>query len=341
MAFSKFMLTIGGMTLYAKAQQGKTLHFTRIALGDGLLAGGSLVNRSALISERMSLLIDGVQLVNDSTDAAVIATLSNVGLSQGFTAREAGLFAEDPDTHQEVLYLYAHAGTEGEPIPDGNSGSLVYERIKIIVTLDNTGSVTFDASGNPLYLAPDDVAPIVQASLSGATAKTTLTDNDTLPLSDSEDGLKQKKISFSNLKAVLETFFNTKYNNYVHPTTTGNKHIPADGADGQFLKYGGTSGTAAWATPSKSDVGLDNVDNTSDADKPVSAAQQTAILGFFEKTTVFNSDGSITETLADGTVIQTEFPSDDTIIITQTSGSEIIVKTITFNADGSISEVIS
>jgi hypothetical protein len=163
MAFSKFMLTTGGMTLYAKAQQGKQLHFTRVALGDGLLGGGSMVNRSALISERMSLLIDAVQLVNDSTNAAVIATLSNVGLLDGFIAREAGVFAEDPDTHQEILYLYAHAGTEGEPIPDGNSGTLVYERLKIIITLENTGSVSFEASGNPLYLSAEDVEPIIQA----------------------------------------------------------------------------------------------------------------------------------------------------------------------------------
>ncbi len=35
-------------------------------------------------------------------------------------------------------------------------------------------------------------------------------------------------------------------NNYVHPTTAGNKHIPTLGAAGQFLKYS-ASGTAVWA----------------------------------------------------------------------------------------------
>lgn len=162
MAFSNLMLTTGGMTLYAKAQQGKTLHFTRVALGDGLLGGGSMVNRSTLISERMFMLIDAVQLVEDSITAAAIATLSNEGMSQGFYARELGLFAEDPDTHQEILYLYAHAGTDGEYIPDGNSGTLVYERLKLMVKLENTGNVTFEASGNPLYLSAEDVPPIVQ-----------------------------------------------------------------------------------------------------------------------------------------------------------------------------------
>lgn len=33
---------------------------------------------------------------------------------------------------------------------------------------------------------------------------------------------------------------------YSHPTSAGNKHIPAGGAAGQSLVYGGSSGTAAW-----------------------------------------------------------------------------------------------
>lgn len=36
---------------------------------------------------------------------------------------------------------------------------------------------------------------------------------------------------------------------YVHPTTAGNKHIPAGGAEGQILKYS-ESGTAVWANES-------------------------------------------------------------------------------------------
>jgi hypothetical protein len=38
----------------------------------------------------------------------------------------------------------------------------------------------------------------------------------------------------------------TSANNYAHPTTAGNKHVPTGGASGQFLKYS-ASGTAVWA----------------------------------------------------------------------------------------------
>jgi hypothetical protein len=48
-------------------------------------------------------------------------------------------------------------------------------------------------------------------------------------------------------------------------------------AANEFLKAGGATGSADWATVSKSDVGLANVDNTADTAKPVSTAQQTAL----------------------------------------------------------------
>lgn len=35
------------------------------------------------------------------------------------------------------------------------------------------------------------------------------------------------------------------FNKYTHPTTNGNKHIPAGGAEGQYLKYS-SAGTAQW-----------------------------------------------------------------------------------------------
>lgn len=39
----------------------------------------------------------------------------------------------------------------------------------------------------------------------------------------------------------------TNANNYVHPTTSGNKHIPSGGSSGQYLKWS-SAGTAVWAT---------------------------------------------------------------------------------------------
>lgn len=61
---------------------------------------------------------------------------------------------------------------------------------------------------------------------------------------------------------------------YSHPTGDGNLHVPATGKtnNGKVLKAGATAGSAAWAQLTKADVGLGNVDNTSDATKSVASA---------------------------------------------------------------------
>ena len=54
--------------------------------------------------------------------------------------------------------------------------------------------------------------------------------------------------------------------------------VPNGGTTGQTLiKNSNTNGDASWSTLTKSSVGLGSVDNTSDAGKPVSTAQATAI----------------------------------------------------------------
>ena len=49
-------------------------------------------------------------------------------------------------------------------------------------------------------------------------------------------------------------------NNYVHPTTAGNKHIPSGGATDQIMGYGGALGVASWIQQlaSKSLLGSSN-----------------------------------------------------------------------------------
>ena len=73
----------------------------------------------------------------------------------------------------------------------------------------------------------------------------------------------------------------TGANNYSHPTGDGSSHVPATGtgSNGRFLRAGATANSASWQTAAKGDVGLGNVDNTSDLDKPVSTATSAALAG--------------------------------------------------------------
>ncbi len=52
-------------------------------------------------------------------------------------------------------------------------------------------------------------------------------------------------------------------NNYTHPTTTGNKHIPSGGSSGQMLRWG-SDGTAVWGNDI--DTKVEQVSTTANAD---------------------------------------------------------------------------
>lgn len=158
MAFANMVLTTDGMMLYAKAQQGKRLHITRVVVGDGILAPGeSMVNRSGLKSQWASFLIDHVHIDSASAAAEIVFTMSNDKLEEARYFRELGVVAEDPDTKEDKLYLYDYDGADAERIPSAHEGTKVFERIKLILRLENTPNVTFALSGNPLYLTSDDI----------------------------------------------------------------------------------------------------------------------------------------------------------------------------------------
>lgn len=83
---------------------------------------------------------------------------------------------------------------------------------------------------------------------------------------------------------------------------------------------------------------IDKIGNTPGT--TYSRANMMAIQGFVAKTTVFNADGSITETNGKNETLTTVFNADGSITETF-KGKYTIIKTTTFNNDGSISEVIS
>lgn len=83
------------------------------------------------------------------------------------------------------------------------------------------------------------------------------------------------------------------------------------------------------------------IDKTSEQNgTPLNRENLMAIQGFVAKTTVFNNDGSITETNANGHTKTTVFNADGSITETFV-GEKTITKTTIFSDDGKISEVIS
>lgn len=85
---------------------------------------------------------------------------------------------------------------------------------------------------------------------------------------------------------------------------------------------------------------IEFIDKTSEqSGTAINRRNLMAMQGFIAQNTIFNQDGSITETNEDGHTLTTTFNEDESI--TQIFvGEKTISKTTTFNSDGSITEVL-
>lgn len=185
-AFPKMTLTNAGQALQTKVLAGETLTFTRIALGDGQLNGQPIAPLTALISQKATVEVDSVRVVNTST-AQVAGFFSNADISTGFWWRETGVFAQDPDVG-EILYGYTNAGDAGDYIPtvaDTRIEKYIY--CSIAVASATTVDITIPSS--------DTYIPMSQKGAAGGVA--TLDSGGKVP-EDQLPDLVAQKVSYTN-----------------------------------------------------------------------------------------------------------------------------------------------
>jgi hypothetical protein len=142
--------------------------------------------------------------------------------------------------------------------------------------------------------------------LNTLTAKTTPVDADLTLIGDSASSFANKKSTFTNIKAFLKTYFDTLY----QTVSTA------------LLKSNNLSDLANVAT-AKTNLSLNNVDNTSDVNKPVSTAQATAIGLKVAKQTltdnaIVRADGTAGEVQNSGITID---DSNNIVLPTTASGA--------------------
>ena len=149
--FGGVELTNAGKILLAKAMTGKTLKFTKGYAGSGTLPEGqSIAELTDLISPRREMDITNMEVPADIGVAKITLMLTNKDLIQGFMLREIGLFAEDPDTGESVLYCYCNAGDTGDPIPGQDGSDAVYYGFNISVFIEQVKDVTAVFAENPM-----------------------------------------------------------------------------------------------------------------------------------------------------------------------------------------------
>ncbi len=153
----RLYLTDVGQALLYKAQGGKQLKFTKFKLGDGILNGQAIQTLTNLISEKM---LSGVRKYEIKNNKVVLGmSFSNSNLETGFYFRELGIFAEDPDTKQEVLYMYGNAGETADYIDDKN-GKAIEEYLDLEFYISNVENITAVIDSSLVYVTKQELTDL-------------------------------------------------------------------------------------------------------------------------------------------------------------------------------------
>lgn len=144
------VLTEKGKALLTKVQAGTaTMAITKAQTGSGQYdSSDDLEARTALKSPRQNLPINSKQVKDEfvlSLKIAITNKLANEELQQGYTIREIGIFANDPD-EGEILYSIATAQTPDTlPAYDGHRVAVIY--CEYMLKIGNTDNVTINTAG--------------------------------------------------------------------------------------------------------------------------------------------------------------------------------------------------
>ena len=110
------VITTRGLSLLAKLTSGNTLSLVRAVIGAGYVRPDILKYQSIVTDEKQELSFSAQSYPEDGV-CAVPVRLFNTGLSAGYTAKQIGIYAMDPDDG-EILFLIAQASDgEGTDIP--------------------------------------------------------------------------------------------------------------------------------------------------------------------------------------------------------------------------------
>ncbi|MBO5739005.1 phage tail protein [bacterium] len=149
-----FILTNAASELISKVLSGKTLNFTRMAVGDGFSYDTTAAkNYTTLVNEVLSIDITKKETLSASS-VKITSAFKNTDTQKEFYYREVGLYAQDPDTGEEVLYAYGNRNDAAELITPSGS-NVVTKQLIFIISVGDSANVTFNVNADVYALQED------------------------------------------------------------------------------------------------------------------------------------------------------------------------------------------
>lgn len=153
-AFPKQTLTGDGLALLAKAGLGTELKFTKLGMGDGAAGQTPARERTSLQSLKQEVAVTRKRRQGESS-YTIGGYFTNQALTQGFTWREMGVYALDPDKG-EILYSYANAGEAGDYIPTLTDGR-IEKYLYVTTSVSGADNVTAEINQSDVYALLTDI----------------------------------------------------------------------------------------------------------------------------------------------------------------------------------------
>ena len=244
--------------------------------------------------------LSGTQFSVNAVALTTVQEAANESAQLSLTAQEGDVVVRTDENKSYVHnggtansmadYTLLRTPTDAVLSVNGNTGAITAAQIATAVEAASDSNTFTDADHTKL----NAIEASATADQTGAEIKTAYeAESDTNAYTDAE------KTKLSGIA--------TSANNYSHPTSAGNVHIPTGGSSGQFLKYS-SSGTAVWSadnntTYSVGDGGLTQ-NNFTDADH----SKLDGIAASANNYSHPNHSGEVTSTADGATVI-----ADDTV----------------------------
>lgn len=246
--FSNLTITEKGRLLLADVQAGGELDATRLVMGSGdIPVGKTAATMTGVVYPVISLEIDSKER---TPDGKVIfgGYYLNAEVTEAFYFKEFALYARAiyrdeegniTSTGDEMLYAYGNAGNTADLIPAYTTGAVVEKHLEMVSYVGNETEVNLSVESN-IYVSMRTFEKHASRHSKGGA--------DPIAPADIGAATSEEVAGLRNEVSNISQTGNT------HTSNKSNPH-----------------GVTA------SQVGLGNVNNTSDADKPVSTAQATAI----------------------------------------------------------------
>lgn len=159
--FVNMRLTRQGQQILAKGLIGKEIKFTKAALGDGDFDSDTevVMDLTDLKSKQLDIPIVDKEIKGDGM-ALIKCNVNNINLTKGFRAKEHGIYAEDPDSGDEVLYAYHYVGDEYSFIPAGFGHCKINVVFGYFIEIQDADNVTFVIDYNFAYVSKQEYSPL-------------------------------------------------------------------------------------------------------------------------------------------------------------------------------------